>query len=398
MQGSESKQSFHEMSLAERLEDVVRRSGLSEDAVRVLRDPQSVAIAESENSIAKATLYIGAVPRIVVNGRARIMPMITDEPSVIAAASNGAKMAEKYGGFSAVVSGTTTLGQVQIVGIPEAKIGAAMVELKQREWLLAQFANKSTPHLVAAGGGLRSITPKRIETRAGPQLILDFEVECRDAMGANAVSKMAEAMASAIEHFTGGKVIGRIVSNLSLGRLVACSATFDKDSLALEKAVDGKPMRIDGMGMVERIVKLSAWSESDQFRAATHNKGIMNGIDAVALALGQDTRALEAAAHSYAAYKHDYGPLSLFESDENCNLHGLLELPIPVGTVGGALGASPAARACLEITQCKSSVELAAAIAAVGLAQDLAALRMLAGEGISSGHLPLHRIVNERRP
>lgn len=381
---------FRDMSVEERVDFLVKSANLPEGSAGVLKDRQGGKAAEGENFLAFARMPVGIVPQVIVNGKSYIVPLITEEPSVVAAASRGSKMTEGHGGFFASVKGTTTLGQVQITEVPQPEIGKAIDDIEKAAAVLISLANNMTPHLVAEGGGVLSIKPKMIETRSGPQIIVDFEAECKDSMGANAVSKMAEGMAPELERITHGKVIGRILSNLSLGRLVVCEATFDKDMLSLRKDIAGKPVDISGDEMIDRIVALSAWADADQFRATTHNKGIMNGITSVALATGQDTRAIESAAHSYAAFGKGYAPLSVFEKDGNGNLHGRLEVPIPVGTIGGTIKTNDIIRVCLEITECKTPSELAALIGAVGLAQNVSALRMLAGEGITSGHLPLH--------
>jgi hydroxymethylglutaryl-CoA reductase len=381
---------FREMSLQERIDFITKAANLSERSVQALMNWTPVKTAEGENFLAFMHIPGGIVPQVKVNGRELFVPLVTEEPSVVAAAARGAKAAEKHGGFRVVVRSTRAIGQVQVVGVPASKTDDAIAAIKEKEKELIAIANRWTPHLVAEGGGVLSLTPKWIETRTGPQLIVDFVAECKDAMGANAVSKMAEGMASEIARLTGGQVLGRILSNLNIERVVVCEAIFDKEIMALEKEIDGKLVKIDGEAMVQRIVALSAWADVDQFRATTHNKGIMNGITGVALAVGQDTRAVEAAAHSYAAFNRPYGPLSYFEKNANGDLYGRLEVPIPVGVIGGTINTNDVARAFLAITQCKDPKELAALMAAVGLAENVSSLRMLAGEGISSGHLPLH--------
>jgi hydroxymethylglutaryl-CoA reductase len=337
---------------------------------------------------------VGIIPGILVNGKRYTPTMGTEEASVVAGASNAAKMAGKRGGFRASVEDImTTTGQIEVVKIPAEKIEEAKLEIERNEKRLIEMGNEATPNLVAAGGRILSITPRVIETRMGPQLIINFEADCKDAMGAAATSKMAQGMSPEIEKLTGGEVIvmGKVISNLMLGRMVTVDATFDKESLALKKEINGKMVEISGEEMVERICYTSAWGEADQFRATTHNKGIMNGIDAVGLALGQDTRALESAAHSYAAFGRPYTSLSYFEKDANGDLHGHLEVPIPLGLVGGATAINEQVKANIEATGCKNVPELAMLIGSVGLAQNLAALRMLVGEGVTSGHGSLHR-------
>jgi hydroxymethylglutaryl-CoA reductase len=382
---------FREQDIADRLAYVAKKGNLSEKELEVLRDWKSAKVVMGENHISFVPLSLGVVPRIIVNGQEKTVPMITEEPSVIAAASNAAKMAETYGGFRATAMGTTMLGQIQIINITRDRIERAIEELRKNEKVLLDSANKMTPHLVAAGGGALSINPKKIETRAGPQLIVDFDVECKDAMGANAVSKMAEGMAIEIERIIEVRAEAKILSNASLGRMVICEATFDKESLALRKEINGKLVEMSGEEMVERMVSESAWADVDTKRAPTHNKGIMNGMVGVAFAVGQDTRAIEAAAHSYAAVRGVYKPFSRFEKDQKGNLYARLEVPIPVGIIGGAINSNQILQICLKMVNCKSAKELAEVIGAVGLANNVAAVRMLEGEGITSGHMPLHK-------
>ncbi len=397
---------FREMDKDERLEYIIRKTNLSEDSIDVIR--RAVAAEKTmdtandalmgENHIFFSKQSIGIAPKIIVNGIETVAPMLTEEPSVIAAASHGAKMTEKHGGFRVTNKFNNphvTIGQIQLVGIKEEEAESAMQRILEHQDELIALANKASPSLVASGGGILEINAKKKNTRTGIQIIVDFRADCRDAMGANAVSKMAEAMAPEIERITNGNAVGRILSNLAVDRVVICEAVFDKDMLALKKHINGKDIEISGEEMIDRIVSLSAWAEADQFRATTHNKGIMNGITAVAMALGQDTRAIEAAAHSYAAYGRDYSPLSYFERTKDGNLFGRLEVPIPVGIIGGIIKTNKTVKACVEMTKCKSPAELAALIAAVGLAQNVSALRMLAGEGITSGHLPLHNLMRK---
>ncbi len=381
-----SGKKFREMSVEERLSFM--GGTLSEESVDALRGCRMPI--PGENHISFLGLSVGVLPKIIVNGVQRMAPIATEEPSVVAAASCGAKFAERHGGFKVTVTGTDTTGQIQVINLPSHNKPEIETRIKKDSQNLINIANSVSPNIVAAGGGVLNIRPKTIRTSNGVQMIIDFDVDCKNAMGANAVSKMAEAMAQRIEEITGGKVVGRILSNLPLGRLVSCEATFDNDLLAVNKGANGKRIEMTGDEMVDRIIALSDWAGADQFRATTHNKGIMNGITSVALALGQDIRAVEAAAHSYAAYNRKYSPLSHFERDAEGNLYGCLVVPLPIGIVGGTISTNPVVKANLEVTGCKDSSELAALIAAVGLAQNVSALRMLAGEGITNGHMPLH--------
>ncbi len=384
----ETEKKFRNMNLEERYNYLRNNSPISEEGINTLRNWKDAKIPQAENHITYMPFPAGVV-KIMVNNVIRGAPVVTEEPSVVAAASNGAKMAEAMGGFRTTVTGTETMGQIQIIGIPIYKMENAARKVSEASEMLLKTANAATPHLVEAGGGVLSLRTKILDTSIGPQLIVDFDVECMDAMGANAVSKMAEAMAGPLTAITGGEVVGRILSNLHTGRIVTCEAKFDKNMLQLRKEINGETVEISAERMIDRIIALSEWASNDQFRATTHNKGIMNGIDAVAAALGQDTRAIEAAAHSYAAFGRKYSPLSYFEKIGD-NLYGCLTVPIPVGFIGGAINTNPTVKALLEMTGCRNSRELASLIAAVGLAQNISALRMLAGEGITNGHLPLH--------
>ncbi len=396
VQGNAKK--FRDMNSQERLDYLRNVARLPYNSITKLASWHDDKGPMGENHISHAPMSVDIVPCITVNGKDWVVPLITEEPSVVAAAAHGAKMAAEHGGFFAKVKGTTTPGQVQIVGVDPDNIERKILEINENSHLLIDRANEKTPHLVAAGGGIISITPTKLETERGIQIIVNFEAECKDSMGANAVSKMAEGMAPILERITGGKVVGRILSNLTLGRLVEVEATFSKKALELMDKTNGL-LVLSGEEMIERMLDLAAWAKADQFRATTHNKGIMNGISALANATGQDTRAIESAAHSYAAYNHgkpvgnavsSYKPLSTFWKDDNGNLVGKLEVPIAIGIIGGTIKANPVIAVCFEITQCRTSNELAALMGAVGLAQNVSALRMLAGEGITNGHMPLH--------
>jgi hydroxymethylglutaryl-CoA reductase len=252
-----------------------------------------------------------------------------------------------------------------------------MMDILAHKDELQKKANEQDPKLVSLGGGAKDLEVKIIDTPRGQMVITQLIVDCRDAMGANAVNTMVEAIAPIIEKVTGGKVFLRIISNLATRRLARSTAVFDRQSLGGEEAVEG-------------ILDACAFAASDPFRCATHNKGIMNGVVAVALATGQDTRALEAGAHSFAAITGRYRPLTVYEKDNNGNLVGTIELPVAVGLVGGTAAVHPVAGACLKILGVKSSLELAEVMASVGLAQNLAALRALVSEGIQRGHMKLH--------
>jgi hydroxymethylglutaryl-CoA reductase len=328
-----------------------------------------------ENVVGTYALPLGIATNFVVNGRDVLAPMVIEEPSVVAAASNAAKMARVKGGFSANFSGPVMIAQVQLVDMDDPREAKEKILARKKEIL--ELAAKQDPVLLQAGGGPRDIEVRVLETKMGPMVITHLLVDTRDAMGANAVNTMAEAVAPMIEQLTGGRVYLRILSNLAVHRLARARAVFEKDA-------------IGGEAVVEGILNAWAFAEADPFRAATHNKGIMNGIISVVLATGNDTRAIEAGAHSYAARNGRYTSLTTYEKDADGNLVGSIEVPMAVGIVGGATKTHPVARIALKIMDIKSAAELAQIIACVGLAQNFAALRALATEGIQRGHMGLH--------
>ncbi|MDE1824770.1 MAG: hypothetical protein KGH61_01040 [Candidatus Micrarchaeota archaeon] len=408
---------FREMDLDEKL-DFLRNRGASDDAIATYRKGQMREFANNnegslglptkapngENQFSWFFMSQGLVTQITVNGKDRMVPVVVEEPSVISAASNAAKWV--IGGFTSRPlhpdDATCTVGQVQIVGVPQERIEQKIEEVRNNFETLKKIADKTSETLRKEGRGFKYVEPKRISTTVGEMIIIDFLADCAEAMGANQVSKMAEAIADKLAQITGGRYIGRILSNMAVERTIECMAVFDKSKLALEKTItdvhgNEKRLSFSGDEMVEKIVALAAWAEEDQRRATTHNKGIMNGISSVALALGQDTRAIEAAAHSYAAKNGRYMPLSYFDTDDGGNLIATLEVPIPIGTVGTAITKNEMASANLGIMQCRSSLEVAEVMAAVGLAQNVSAMRMLAGEGIVGGHIPSDKRMKEQK-
>ncbi len=329
-----------------------------------------------ENVVGAMPLPLGIAVNFRINGKDYLVPMAIEEPSVVAAASNAAKMAREKGGFTTSSSGPIMIGQIQLVGLKDPH-GARMTILGHRDEILA-LANEKDPLLVKLGGGAKDVEVRVIETPRGPMVITHLIVDCRDAMGANAVNTMAEAVAPHLEEWTGGRVYLRIISNLAMRRLARARAVFATDTIGGEDVVDG-------------IVEAYAFADADPFRCATHNKGIMNGVDAVVVATGNDWRAIEAGAHSYAAWKSTgYRPLSTWEKDANGDLVGTIEMPMAVGLVGGATAVHPTAKANVHLLGVKTAQELAEVIVSVGLAQNFAALRALATEGIQRGHMSLH--------
>jgi hydroxymethylglutaryl-CoA reductase len=294
---------------------------------------------------------------------------------VVAAATYAAKMARPKGGFFTSSTEPIMIGQIQAVDIRDPYTAKMKVLAAKKEIL--QKANEQDPMLVSVGGGAKDLDVKVIDAKKGPMIVTELHVDCRDAMGANAVNTMTEAVAPLIERITGGRVYLRIISNLATKRLARAWTVIEKDAVGGEEIVDG-------------IVEAYNFAAADPFRAATHNKGILNGIIGVVIATGNDHRAIEAGAHAYAARNGYYGPLSLWEKNRDGDLVGSLELPMAVGIIGGATNVHPTAKVALKILGVKSANELGEVMAAVGLAQNLGALRALANEGIQRGHMSLH--------
>jgi len=370
---------FYKLSIEERLKIVAEYAGLTQDEVELLKKAGnldlSIADRMIENVIGTMAYPFGIAVNFLINGRDYLIPMVIEEPSVVAAASNAAKWARAKGGIFTSSTGPIMMGQIQLTRIKDPW-GAKMKILEHKNDLI-KIANEQDPTLVNLGGGAKDLEVRVIDTVKGPMVITHLIVDVRDAMGANAVNTMAEAIAPYIEDLTGGKVFLRIITNLADKRLVRARTVIDKNEIGGEEIVDG-------------IVEAWAFAAADPYRAATHNKGIMNGIIAVALATAQDHRALEAGAHAYAARFGHYTSLSVWEKNENDDLVGTLEIPMAVGLVGGAVKTHPIARIALKILGVKTANELGEIMAAVGLIQNLAALKALVTEGIQRGHMKLH--------
>ncbi len=370
---------FYKLNPEERLEAVRDRVALTEQEVKTLRSMGGLNLDLAnrmvENVIGAIAVPLGIAVNFLVNGKDYLVPMAIEEPSVVAAASNAAKMARVKGGFTTSNTGPVMIGQIQAVDIADP-YGARMAILAAKEEILER-ANKQDPMLVSLGGGVKDLDVKVIETFRGSMVITELHVDCRDAMGANVVNTMAEAVAPIVERASEGRVLLRIISNLADKRLVRSKAIIAKEA-------------VEGHNVVEGIIQAYAFAAADPYRCATHNKGIMNGIVAVALATGNDTRALESGAHAYAARNGVYSPLTVWETNKDGDLVGSIELPLAVGLIGGATAVHPVAKACLKILGVQSATELAEIMASVGLAQNLAALRALAVEGIQRGHMKLH--------
>ncbi len=375
---SSSFVSFYKLSTDDRLKHVKEFAGLSEDEVKTIKSgalPFGSAERMIENVVGTFPLPLGIAVNFLVNDRDYLVPMAIEEPSVVAAASNAAKMARATGGFKASSTEPIMIGQVQLVKCP-SPVAAEKAILSSKKEILA-LANLQDPTIVSMGGGARDLRVRILPSLTGTMVIAELLVDCRDAMGANLVNTMTEAVAPLLAKMSKGRVNLRIISNLADKRLARATVRIPKDALGGTEVVDG-------------IVDAYAFAAADPYRCATHNKGVMNGIAAVCLATGNDTRAIEAGAHAYAARSGRYSPITSWHKDENGDLNGFIEFPAALGIVGGVTAVHPVAKICLKILRVKTARELGEVMAAVGLAQNLGALRALAGEGIQKGHMTLH--------
>jgi hydroxymethylglutaryl-CoA reductase len=371
---------FHKITVAERRDLVSDVTGA--DAADIASALEGGGLEADtadkfvENVLGTYGLPYGVALNVRVNGQDHVVPMVIEEPSVVAAASNAAKMVRAGGGFVAEMDPPRMIAQVEIRGLTDAAASADRVRARAGEILM--LADASVPGLVTRGGGARSIEPRVL---ANDVMVVHVIVDCQDAMGANLVNTVAEAVADRIAAIAGGRVGLRILSNLCDQRCVRVRCTVAADVVATET--------MNGLDVIDGIVGASRFAELDPYRAATHNKGIMNGVDAVVMATGNDWRAVEAGAHAFAARTGQYSPLATWRrvGDE---LHGRLEMPLALGTVGGTLRVHPAARLSLRILNVANAQELAAIAASVGLASNLAAVRAMATDGIQRGHMGLH--------
>ncbi|WOB06684.1 hydroxymethylglutaryl-CoA reductase, degradative [Piscinibacter gummiphilus] len=376
---------FRALTPAQRLAHIASAADLDDDERRAIAEPGALGVARAdgmiENTIGTFELPFGVAGNFVVNGRDVLVPMVVEEPSVVAAASYMAKLARAGGGFETSSTGPLMRAQVQVIGLSDP-FGARQALFKQRDEILA-IANSRDQVLVRLGGGCRDIEVHLFpETPRGPMVALHLIVDVRDAMGANAVNTMAEAVSPLVERITGGSVRLRILSNLADLRLARARVRLTPEVLATKER--------SGEQIVDGILDACSFATVDPYRAATHNKGIMNGIDPVIVATGNDWRAVEAGAHAYACRAGRYTSLTQWERDASGALVGTIELPMPVGLVGGATKTHPLARIALKILQVQTAQELGEIAAAVGLAQNLGALRALSTEGIQRGHMALH--------
>jgi len=370
---------FYKLSIDERQKLLSELVDLNQDDLELLSTFGYFQPAQIDNLIENVVgsyqLPLGLAFNFKINDKDIIIPMVIEEPSVVAAASNAAKMARKHGGFHSDEVKPIMISQIQITQLKDIEV--AKESLKKSKDLLLKIANEQDPVLNKLGGGAQDIEIREIHTNKGKMLILHLLVNVLDAMGANVVNTMAEAISPKIEEICGGKIYLRIVSNLATHRLARSRATFDKDMLG-------------GTEVVEGILNAYEFALADPYRATTHNKGIMNGIAALTLATGNDTRAIESGAHAFASMSGKYSPLTKFKLDSDGNLIGEIELPLALGIIGGMTKIHPMARLALKILNVKSASELSQVGAALGLAQNVAALRALASEGIQKGHMSLH--------
>jgi len=366
---------FYKRGLDERRLLLKEAAGVSDDDLKALADGLTLASANLmvANAIGTIQVALGVATNFKINGRERLIPMATEEASVIAAASYAAKLALPTG-FTATSTTPVMRGQMQLVDVEDASAGKSRIEA-EKDRLIAE-ANKLAGLLPSLGGGVIDLKARVLE--AGEEmLIVEFFIDCRDAMGANTIDTVVEGMTAEIESIVRGRALLRILSNLATERLAKATVTYKKESIGGERVVDG-------------IIRAYRFAAADPYRAATNNKGIMNGITALVLATGNDTRAVEAGAHAYAAVGKRYTSLSKWSRDDEGNLHGELELPMAVGTIGGATKTHPTSQFALKLMGIKSARELAETMVALGLAQNFAALRALVTEGIQKGHMQLH--------
>jgi hydroxymethylglutaryl-CoA reductase len=376
---------FYNQPLAERRRLLSEFAQLSDEDLEALGGLAGLSVEQAdhmvENVVGVHALPLGIALNFVVNSRDVLVPMAIEEPSVVAGASYMAKLARLGGGFFAHTTPPEMIGQIQILDVSDLPM-ARLALLEKKDELLAEVA-EIDPVLKKLGGGPRDLQVRLIaESPVGPFLVLHLIYDVRDAMGANAVNTAAERLAPHLEAITGGRVHLRILSNLADRRLARVRCTIPLNSLAFDN-YNAEEVR-DG------IIAAWAFAAVDPYRAATHNKGIMNGVDAVVIASGNDWRAIEAGAHAYAARQGSYSSLSAWGSDAQGNLVGTLEMPMAVGIVGGATRVHPTAQAAIKLMGVQTAAELAEIIVSVGLAQNLAALRALATEGIQRGHMSLH--------
>ena len=377
---------FYKHDVATRREMVGKLANLSEDALEALASGGGLSEEAGdhmiENVVGMMSLPVGVATNFIIDGEHWLIPFCVEESSIVAAASNIAKRAAPCGGFTTDCDPPMMIAQIQVVDVPDMDAAEAAVHAAEAE--LIEFLNDIPSTMIRLGGGCKRIETRRLETEGGPMLILHLVVDVRDAMGANAVNTMAERVAPRIEALTSGKVVLRILSNLAAHRLARASVRLSP------AAISSKGDEAEGAEGIEGGISACEFADADPFRATTHNKGIMNAISAVAVACGQDWRAIEAGAHAWAAMTGRYRSMTKWWKDEEGWLCGSIEVPMAVGTVGGASKVHPVARANLEMLSVSSAQQLAGIMVCAGLAQNLGAMRALATSGIQAGHMKLH--------
>lgn len=370
---------FFEKSRKDRLNIIANFANLDSDELNILQSENGGISFDKadkmvENAIGTFSLPLGIATNFKINGKDYVIPMVIEEPSVIAAASKGAKIARIKGGFEVTADESFSIGQIQMLDVD---ISSAIPQIKNSTNEILQLANSKSNTLSKMGKGAKEVFCKEIDTPSGKILIVELLIDVGDAMGANVTNTMCESVSPLIEKITGGRALLRILSNYSTRRLVKAKAIFEKEAVGGEKVVDN-------------IISAFEFADNDVYRAVTHNKGVMNGTIAVANAVGQDSRAIEAAANAYAAKSGKYRSLSKWSKDPDGNLVGILEIPLSVGIVGGIANVHPVAKVCAKILGVLSAQELACVMTATGLAQNYSAIRALATEGIQKGHMRLH--------
>ena len=382
MTSSSEVPGFYKKKPSERLDYVKKFANLSDEEAKAIGGygalGEDTANRMIENVVGTFPLPLGIAANFMINKKEYMVPMAVEEPSVVAAATHMAKGTRSNGGISADSDDPVMIGQIQLVNLGEPFEAKEKILSRRKE--IIDLANEQDPILVKFGGGCKDIEVRVLDSDTGPMVITHLLVDCRDAMGANAVNTMAEAVAPRLETITGGRVYLRIISNLAIYRKTRATAVWPSEFLGGEEVVDG-------------IIEAFAFACADPFRVATHNKGIMNGIDPVVIATGNDWRAIEAGAHTYGQWKEGHGSFTNWEKTVDGDLKGTIEIPMAVGLVGGATATHPTAKACVKILDVKipgGASELSQIICAVGLCQNLGALRALASEGIQRGHMGLH--------
>tara|TARA_B100001248_G_scaffold163697_1_gene123674 strand:- start:890 stop:2209 length:1320 start_codon:yes stop_codon:yes gene_type:complete len=378
---------FFKLSVTERRKLVQKLSGITQEHVDALADngelSDEAADRMIENVIGTMSLPVGIATNFVVDGKHYLIPFCLEESSVVAAASNMAKRCLQHGGFHSQNDGPLMIGQLQILDVPDVE--EALSQLNQSRDQIIALCNSLPSTMIKLGGGCKRIETRVIESLSGPMLILHIIVDCRDAMGANAVNTMAELIAPEVERLTKGRVHLKILSNLAAYRLARIEATFTPEELSNDGSFE------NGQEVITGIIEAHHFAVADPFRATTHNKGVMNAISSVGVACGQDWRAIEAGCHAWCAHANNrYTSMTDWQVNEQGNLVGSIETPMAVGIVGGASKVHPTAKANLAILGVNSANELASIMCAAGLAQNLGALRALATNGIQAGHMKLH--------